>query len=92
MRIEGPDRARTVSSSRTAKQTRRKAAAASTVQVAEAAALREKARALLQAAPEARIEKIAALRDAIERGEYAVPAKEVAKKVVLYALAEGYGT
>jgi flagellar biosynthesis anti-sigma factor FlgM len=59
-----------------------------TVQVADAASLREKAQVMLANLPEVRLDRIEEIRSSIERGEYEVSGKKVASRIVLNALAE----
>lgn len=90
VRISGPSRPGNISS---AKKAGRKSAAKAggsgeTVQVADAASLREKAQVMLANLPEVRLDRIEEIRSRIERGEYEVSGKEVASRIVLNALAE----
>ena len=89
MKISGIGRTGSVQAAKHTKRTKRAGAKGKdAVRVAEAEALREKIRAVLAEMPEVRIERIEALRDAIAEGRYEVPAREVARKIVLNALAE----
>jgi len=63
-------------------------AARDRVKVADAAGLREKARVMLADLPEVRLERIEAIRDAIERGAFRTDAQAVARRIVANALAE----
>lgn len=62
--------------------------AGSQVKVADAAGLREKAKVMLADMPEARLERVEEIRDALERGEYHVDGKHVAERIIANALAE----
>ncbi len=91
MRIQGTGRPNRISAT---KGSGRKRAASGTsgvtdrVKVAEAAALREKARVMIADMPDVRLERIEEIRDALERGEYGVDARKVAARIVINALAE----
>ncbi len=91
MRINGTNRPSGIKP--TTGKGRKRAAGASSgvsdrVKVADAAALREKARIMMADMPEVRLERIEEIRDAIERGEYKVEARKVAGRIVINALAE----
>ena len=65
-----------------------RASSSERVQVAEAAALHEKARALMADMPEVRLARIEAIRDAIEDGSYRMDERRMAVRIVANALAE----
>ncbi len=65
-----------------------KSGAGDRVKVADAASLREKARTMLADLPEVRLERIEAIRDAIERGAFRTDSRRVARRIVANALAE----
>lgn len=58
------------------------------VRVADAAGLREKAKAMLADLPDVRLERIEEIRDALERGQYHVAGEKVARRIIANALAE----
>jgi len=60
-----------------------------TVRLASADHLREQAKAMLAEMPDVRLERIEEIRGALEQGRYRVKAKQVAKRIVANALAEG---
>ena len=92
MRINGPDRRANIAPTRKAgKKGRASSASASggeQVKVADAAALREKAKAMLADMPEVRMERIEEIRSALEKGAYKTDAGKVAAHIVANALAE----
>ena len=91
VRISGPGRPGSISSAKKAGKksaARAGSAGGETVQVADAASLREKAQVMLANLPEVRLDRIEEIRGSIERGEYEVSGKEVASRIVVNALAE----
>jgi len=58
------------------------------IRVADAASLREKAKALLADMPEIRLERIEALRTALEDGSFQMNERQLAAHIVANALAE----
>jgi len=93
VRINGTDRAGRVASSKPAGKKSRSAGtgstnSAGTVQVADAAALREKARVMLADMPEVRLERIEEIRSAIEKGTYKTDSARVAAHIIVNALSE----
>ena len=91
VRISGPRRPGGISSARKAggkSSARSSGSSGETVQVADAASLREKAQVMLANLPEVRLDRIEEIRSSIERGEYGVSGKEVASRIILNALAE----
>jgi len=58
------------------------------IRVADAIALREKAKTLLADMPEVRLERIEALRDALEQGSLQMNERQLAAHIVANALAE----
>lgn len=92
VRISGPGRPGGVSSSakREKKTTTAKpqGSGGEWVQVADAASLRQKAKAMLADLPDVRLERIEQIRDALDRGDYQVEGERVARRIVANALAE----
>jgi len=91
VRISGPRRPGGISSAKKAggkSSARSSGSSGETVQVADAASLREKAQVMLANLPEVRLDRIEEIRSSIERGEYGVSGKEVASRIILNALAE----
>jgi len=93
IRIDGPNRPSGIPSKQPAGKKRKSSSPSSTetsgqVQVADATALREKARAMLADMPKVRMERIEEIRDALEHGTYHVESKQVAAHIVANALAE----
>ena len=64
------------------------ASATEQVRVADSAALREKAKLLLADMPEVRLERIEAIREALEQGNFEMDEKKLAVHIVANALAE----
>jgi len=58
------------------------------VQVADAASLREKARTMLASMDEVRMERIEAIRDALENGSFKSDSRKIAVQIVGNAIAE----
>jgi len=58
------------------------------VSVSDAASLREKAKVLLADMPEVRLDRIEAIRGALEQGNYHMDEKQLAAQIVANALAE----
>ena len=93
VRINGPDRTGRIASTRKAgkkssSSTSSSSASGGNVQVADAAALREKAKVLLSDMPEVRMERIEEIRSAIEKGDYEPDASKVAAHIIVNALSE----
>ncbi|MDX8392602.1 MAG: flagellar biosynthesis anti-sigma factor FlgM [Mariprofundaceae bacterium] len=92
VRINGPDRSRNIAPARTSGKKSKSSPAASAagtqVQVADAAALREKASVMLADMPEVRMERIEEIRSALEKGTYKADANKVAAHIIANALAE----
>ncbi len=91
MRINGTNRPGRITAAKGGGRKRAASGAsgvADKVKVADAAALREKARVMIADMPEVRLERIEEIRDALERGEYDVDSKKVAARIVINALAE----
>jgi len=87
--LTGP--ARTATSGKSRKKRATAGSRASTperVQVAEAAALHEKARTLMADMPEVRLGQIEAIREALEQGRYHMDEHKLAVRIVANALAE----
>jgi len=93
VRISGSNRSPGISSSKAAKKSR--SASASTqagssdqVQVTNATALREKAKAMLADMPDVRLERIEEIRNALDQGRYEVDNRNVANRIIINAMAE----
>jgi len=65
-----------------------KSSSSEQVRVADAAALHEKAKLLLADMPEVQLERIEAIRTALEQGNYQMDEKKLAAHIVANALAE----
>jgi len=88
-RVIGP--AGAGSSSKTGKKSASKGKPASSgeqVRVADSAALREKAKLLLADMPEVRLDRIEAIRDALEQGAFQMDERKLAIHIITNALAE----
>ncbi|MDX8382679.1 MAG: flagellar biosynthesis anti-sigma factor FlgM [Ghiorsea sp.] len=59
-----------------------------TVQVSDAAGLRERAKVMLSDMPDVRLEKIEEIRDALESGTYQMDSRSVSVHIVRNALSE----
>jgi len=92
VRINGPDRSSQIAPARnTGKKRKSPSASASSgaqVQVADAAALREKANVMLADMPEVRMERIEEIRSALEKGTYKADSRKVAAHIIANALSE----
>lgn len=93
VRISGTDRSGSIAAAKsTGKKSRSSssggAESAATVRVADAAALREKAKVMLADMPEVRMERIEEIRSAIEKGEYKADSARVAAHIIVNALSE----
>ncbi len=92
VRINGPDRSNPLAPARsTGKKRKSSSASASSgtqVQVADAAALREKANVMLADMPEVRMERIEEIRSALEKGTYKADSRKVAAHIIANALSE----
>jgi len=93
VRINGPDRTGRISAARsTGKKSKASSSSsadsAGTVQVADAAALREKAKVMLADMPEVRMERIEEIRSSIEKGTYHADPAKVAAHIITNALSE----
>ena len=64
------------------------ASASGQVSVGDAASLREKAKVLLADMPDVRLDRIEAIRGALEQGNYQMDEKQLAAHIVANALAE----
>jgi len=93
VRISGPNRPSGVSSAKAGGRKRTASSSTSTgvsdrVQVADATALREKAKIMLADMPDVRLERIEEIRDALEQGQYEVDNRKVAARIIINALTE----
>ena len=93
VRINRADRSGPVASAKSSGKKSRassksSASSAGTVQVADAAALREKAKVMLADMPEVRMERIEEIRSGIEKGTYKADSAKVAAHIVVNALSE----
>jgi len=93
VRINGADRSGPIASAKSAGKKSRSsskssASSAGTVQVADAAALREKAKVMLADMPEVRMERIEEIRSGIEQGTYKADSAKVAAHIIVNALSE----
>lgn len=93
VRINGADRTGRIASAKSAGKKSRSTASsqsnsAGIVQVADAAALREKASVMLADMPEVRMERIEEIRSSIEKGTYKTDSARVAAHIIVNALSE----
>lgn len=93
VRINGTERTGHVAAAKASGRKSRSSSASSsdsagTVQVADASALREKARVMLADMPEVRMERIEEIRSAIENGTYKADSAKVAAHIIVNALSE----
>ncbi|RME81398.1 MAG: flagellar biosynthesis anti-sigma factor FlgM [Zetaproteobacteria bacterium] len=88
MRVDGPNRPRPAAKPAAKKRAGAAKGSSASVRVADAASLQEKAKVMFAELPEVRLQRIEAIRERLARGDYEVPPREVAKKIVLNALAE----
>jgi len=92
MRISSSNRPSGVASSKTSGK-KRSASSTSTetsdrVQVADATALREKAKTMLAGMSDVRLERIEEIRDALAQGQYEVDSRKVAARIIINAVTE----
>jgi negative regulator of flagellin synthesis FlgM len=92
VRISGPNRPSSVSSAKAGGKKRASpsasAGASDRVQVADATALRAKAKAMIADMPDVRLERIEEIRGALEQGQYEVDNRKVAARIIINALTE----
>ncbi|MDQ6965755.1 MAG: flagellar biosynthesis anti-sigma factor FlgM [Mariprofundaceae bacterium] len=93
VRINGADRSGRIASAKSSGKKSRSSSqsstsSAGTVQVADAAALREKAKVMLADMHEVRMERIEELRSGIEKGTYKADSAKVAAHIIVNALSE----
>jgi len=92
VRISGSNRPSGVSSAKAGGKKRTSssasAGASDRVQVADATALREKAKAMIADMPDVRLERIEEIRGALEQGQYEVDNRKVASRIIINALTE----
>jgi len=92
MRISGPNRSSGISSAKAGgkKRTGSSASAGSSdrVQVADAMALKEKAKTMMADMPDVRLERIEEIRSALEQGQYEIDNHKVASRIMINALTE----
>jgi len=88
-RVIGPAGASSTSSSGKKRASKSKAGpTGEQVRVADSTALREKAKVLMADMPEVRLDRIEAIRDALEQGEFKMDEKKMAVNIIANALAE----
>jgi len=92
IRINSSNRPSGVSSAKTSGKKRAKSSASTgssdRVQVADATALREKAKTMLSDMPDVQLERIEEIRSALERGQYTIDNRKVASRIMINALTE----
>ncbi|GMR00321.1 MAG: hypothetical protein BMS9Abin18_1163 [Zetaproteobacteria bacterium] len=92
VRISGPNRPSGVSSAKAGGKKRASPSASAgssdRVQVADATALRAKAKAMIADMPDVRLERIEEIRGALEQGQYEVDNRKVAARIIINALTE----
>jgi len=92
VRINGPDRSSQIAPARASGKKRKSSSASGAtseqVQVADAAALREKANVMLAGMPEVRMERIEEIRSALEKGTYKADSNKIAAHIIANALSE----